>query len=297
MNANNLNHRFRRYLDIEEGLSVNTLKDMSSRIRTFIKRSNIEDISDISLGTIKEFFYVQRGVGADKWSYYTYCNYHKYLKKFFNWCIKEGYMKENYINAIKKPKRPQRLPRRLSEADIQKLLYEAYIHDWRYAFEQVRNHTIIATYLYSGIRRGELLNLELTDINLNDDSILIRCGKGDKDRIIPVHFKLKRILVRYMQERVKAKKKSMHLFVGARSSIPLTISAIRGIFKKLQKGSGVKVTPHMLRHTFASIAVEQGVPLSTVQQILGHSSLQSTMIYLRMSSKALKIGLNAVDLF
>ena len=290
-----LHRQFRRYCSIEEGLSINTLHDLESKIKTFVKRTGVEKLSGIDLGVIREFFY--EGKERYAWSFYTFENYHKYLKKFFNWCVLNKYMKKNPILEIKKPKRPQRLPRRLDGDEPQKILYTAFSLDWKYAYEKVRNYTIIATFLYAGLRRNELTNLELTDINLDDDSMLIRHGKGNKDRYVPIYYKLKPILKRYLLDRKMANKESMYLFVGAKSNKPLTESGIKGIFKRLQIGSGIYVTPHKLRHTFASMAVEKDVALPKVQQILGHSSIQSTMIYLKMSPKALNTGLNAVDLF
>ncbi|MBN2086856.1 tyrosine-type recombinase/integrase [Candidatus Peregrinibacteria bacterium] len=224
-------------------------------------------------------------------------NYHKYLKKFFNWCVLNRYMKKNPILEIKKPKRPQRLPRRLTEDEARKILYTAFSHSWRYEYERSRNHAIIATLLYSGLRRNELLNLELMDVNLDTGILLIRQGKGGKDRYVPIHHKLKYVLKRYLTDRKIAKKESMYLFVSSQSNRPLTESGIKGIFQTLRKMTNIYFTPHQLRHTFGSVAVEQNVALPKVQQIMGHSDIQSTMIYVKMSSKALSAGLNAVELF
>lgn len=295
MNLIDLHHRFLRYCAIEEGLSQNTLNDLKSKIGTFMKRTGVDEISDVSLDLVQEFFY--EGHDRYQWSYYTYCNYHKYLKKFFAWCVERKHMKKNPILEIKKPKRPQRLPRRLKEEDIQKILYTAFSMNYRYHFEQTRNHAIMATYIYTGLRRSELIKLQLTDLDLEAGTILVRQAKGNKDRIVPIHYKLKPILKRYLADRKKARKESMHLFVGARGSKPLTESGIKRIYERIREASGVHFTPHQLRHTFASVAVEQGLALPKVQQILGHSSLQSTMIYLKMSSKALSEGLNGLELF
>lgn len=295
MNTLDLHHRFRRYCAVEEGLAINTLRDLESTIKTFVKRTNANKLSDITLGLLREFFY--EGKERYQWSYYRFVNYHKYLKKFFNWCVLHKYMKKNPILEIKKPKKPQRLPRRLTTEEAQKILYTAFSHSWRYEYERSRNHAIVATLLYAGLRRNELLNLELIDINLDAGTLLVRHGKGNKDRYVPIHHKLKYILKRYLNDRKATKKESMHLFVGARSNQPLTESAIKGIFHTLRKATGIYFTPHQLRHTFGSVAVEQNVALPKVQQIMGHADIQSTMIYVKMSAKALSAGLNAVEMF
>lgn len=295
MNILELYQRFHRYCAIEEGLALNTLKDLKSKIGAFVRRTGAVEISEVSLDLVQTFFY--EGHDRYQWSYSTYANYHKYLKKFFAWCVEREHMKKNPIQEIKKPKRPHRLPRRLKEEDIQKILYTTFSINYRYGFEQTRNYAIMATYVYTGLRRTELIKLQLTDIDLENSTILVRQAKGNKDRVVPIHYKLKPILERYLSERKKSRKESLNLFVGARGSNPLTESGIKGIYKKIRKASGVHFTPHQLRHTFASVAVEQDLALPKVQQILGHSSLQSTMIYLKMSSKALSQGLNAVELF
>lgn len=295
MNILDLHHRFRRYCAVEEGLAISTLRDLENTFKTFIKRTEVANLSDIDIGLLKEFFY--EGKERYQWSYYRFVNYHKYLKKFFGWCIHSKYMKKNPILEIKKPKRPQRLPRRLTEDEARKVLYTAFSHPWRYRYEGSRNYAMIATLLYAGLRRNELLNLELIDIDLEGGTLLVRHGKGNKDRYVPIHHKLKCILRRYLTDRKTAGKESMYLFVGSRSNQPITESGIKGIFQKLREATGIYFTPHQLRHTFGSVAVEQNVALPKVQQIMGHSDIQSTMIYVKMSSKALSAGLNAVEMF
>jgi len=290
-----LHRRFRRYCAIEEGLSNNTLRDLASTIKTFVKRSGAIEMSEIDIGLLRRFFY--EGKERYQWSYYRFVNFHKYLKKFFNWCVLNKHMKNNPIVAINKPKRPQSLPRGLTAEEAQKVLYMTFSHSWRYGYECSRNHAIVATLLYAGLRRNELLSLELTDVNLDTDSILIRHGKGNKDRWVPVHYKLKYILKRYLADRKAAGKQSIYLFIGSRGNQQLGESGIKGIFKKLREITGIYFTPHQLRHTFGTIAVEQNIALPKIQQIMGHADIRSTMIYVKMSPKALAEGLNAIAMF
>jgi site-specific recombinase XerD len=295
MNLKDLHKQFLRYLAVEEGLSIRTTGCMRTSFGTFQKRTGIENLNELNLETLKGFFY--EGKEKYQWSVSTFWNYHKYLKRFFVWLIGEGHVKENLLLKIKKPKKPQTLPRRLSSEEATKVLHGAFSCDWYYAFESPRNYAIIAMFLYTGIRLNELLHLQLTDINLDRGEMLIRQGKGGKDRYVPLHYKIIRILKQYMQERRRAGKDSIWLFNGAKSNKPLNEKAMSRICKKISIHCGVKFTPHPLRHTFGSISIEQGLSVVKLKEIMGHSHINSTMIYLRMSPQNLKSSLDCLELF
>jgi site-specific recombinase XerD len=268
---------------------------MKASLETFVKRTGATELQDITLSTLRDFFY--QGMEEYEWSYWTFMNYYKYLKKFLDWCVKQVYVKSNPILEIIKPKKPQSLPRRLTHEEGQKLLLESFSYDWRYEFERSRNYAIIATFLYTGLRCNELINLNLADINLNTGNILVRSGKGNKDRNVPIHHKLKYALKRFLDERNRLRKRSEFLFVGAASNMPLLYKDVSRLCKKISHSTGVSFTPHCLRHTFGSVAIEQGVGLPQLQAIMGHSSIASTMIYVKMSSKGLKNSIDKVEFF
>jgi len=276
-------------------LSPKTIYGLKSAIEVFVHRSKITLISAINIDSVREFFY--EGIEVSHWSYWTIVNYHKYLKKFFVWCIDNGYMTENPVQYIKKPKKPQSLPRRLSYEEGQKVLSHVSHCDWRYEFEHSRNHAIIATFLYSGLRAKELLNLKMMDVDLRENTLFVREGKGNKDRIVPIHTKLGYILKYYLRERKRLDKKSEYLFTGVRSDLPLSYKNVGFMCKRISKVSGVKFTPHCLRHTFGSVAIEQGMGIVQLKEILGHSNIASTMIYLKMSPKGLQESLEKLELF
>ncbi|MFH1533330.1 MAG: tyrosine-type recombinase/integrase [Nitrospirota bacterium] len=262
---------------------------------TFVKRSGTENVRDITLNVLREFFY--EGKEVYQWSYSHYVNHRKYMKKFLDWCVKNGYLKANPALEINKPKKPQSLPRRLTDIEAQKILYTTFNYPWCYTFEMYRNYAILATFLYTGLRCKELLELCVTGVNLSSGNILVVNGKGTKDRNVPIHFKLKRILQNYVNEKKRLKKNSPYFFTGVKSNKPLSYKNASAICKKVSIEAGVKFTPHCLRHTFGSVSVEQGLNVVKLQSIMGHSSLASTMIYLKMSSKSLQESLNKLELF
>ena len=130
MSIRELHKRFRRYCRIEEGLSPKTVDGLKAAMTGFVNATGIEEIEALDVDGLREFFY--EGEERKEWSYWTYVYYHKYLKKFFGWCVKHDYLAENPLLAIGKPKKPQRLPRRLSLLEAQRLLYAAMSHAWSY---------------------------------------------------------------------------------------------------------------------------------------------------------------------
>lgn len=287
--------RFRRHFLLSGQIAQSTANRVESCFKTFLKRTGVETIYDIDEGVLQNFFY--EGLEVHQWSHSHYSNHHKYLKKFLLWLMQENLIKSNPIENIKRPKPPKSLPRRLTEEEAKKVLYGAFTYDWTYEFEQVRNHAIIATFLFSGLRLQELLNLELTDVDLSAGHILVRKGKGNKDRYVPIHYKLTRILKGYLSERKSRGKQSMVLFTGVKSDSPLKPKDVYRFCKKISIHVQVRFTPHQLRHTFGSVSVEQGLNIVKLKEMMGHSSLGSTMLYLKMSGKNLKKSLDRLEMF
>ena len=252
-------------------------------------------MNDITLECLQEFFY--EGKEKYQWSYWTFLNHYKYLNKFLRWCVNQKYIKENPIPQIHKPKKPQNLPRRLTQEEGQKILCSTFNYHWPYDFQQTRNYAITATFLFSGIRASELINLSVTDIDLDNSQIFIRSGKGNKDRYVPMHYKLKNALRRYESDKRRLGKNSIYYFTSVRSNKPITYKVVSKICKTVSQFSNVRFTPHQLRHTFASVSIEQGMGLVQAKEILGHSNIQSTMIYLKMTPQGLKDSLNKIELF
>jgi site-specific recombinase XerD len=290
-----LHRRFRRYCAVEEGLRPRTVAMLESCMKTFVNRSHVQGLHEVTLEVLQDFFY--EGRERRQWSYWHYANHHKYLRKFLDWCVSRGHLKENPILGIKKPPKPQSLPRRLSYAEAQAVLYASFNHKWRYSFERARNHAMIATLLYTGLRAAELLALHVIDLSPESGTLLVRAGKGGKDRYVPVHRKLRYILKQYLQDRQRLGKTTPYLFTSSTRDQPIAYKTLGKICRTLSKATGVRFTPHCLRHTFGSVAIEQQMGLVQLKEIMGHSSISSTMLYLRMSPQGLRESLDRIDLF
>jgi len=142
-----------------------------------------------------------------------------------------------------------------------------------------------------------LLSLRVEDVNLSSERIFIRDGKGSKQRYVPVHRKLKHILASYIKERKRLNKRSEYFFVGAQSDIVLGYKYLAQVCQKLSVYTGIKFTPHVLRHTAATEMLNQGIDIYKVSKILGHSDIKTTTIYLHVATENLQKSLNAVDLY
>jgi site-specific recombinase XerD len=290
-----LHRQFRRYCMVEEGLRPRTVAMLESCMKTFVTRSQVRSLREVTPEALQDFFY--EGRERYQWSYWHYVNHHKYLKKFLDWCVERGHLKTNPVLGIRKPKKPESLPRRLSYAEAQAVLYASFNHRWRYGLERTRNHALIATLLYTGLRASEALAVQLIDVNLEGSTLLVRAGKGGKDRYVPIHHKLRYILKFYLRERERLGKTTPFLFVSTSRNRPITYKTLNRICRTLGRVTSIKFTPHCLRHTFGSVAIEQDMGLVQLKEIMGHSNIASTMVYLRMSPQGLKNSLNRIDLF
>ena len=262
-----LQDRFKRYFLYEKGNRPKSYSSVVKIIQLLVEKTDIFEVEQFTTEIIREFLLDQRELR--QWSPKTFRNYRQDLKSFFNWCVKEKFFKENPVDAIEKPKLPKALPRCVSREEVQKILYHCEWYTWRYRLERIRNTAILATYILTGLRRQELLNLEVFDVNLVSKEICVRDGKNRKDRLVPIHPILMPKLETYFEERKKTKRPSRWFFTGVNSDKQLTAKDICRICKKISLDSGIYFTPHMLRHTFGRLSVEADLNLYKVKEIMG----------------------------
>lgn len=243
-----------------------------------------KELNDFTHKNISEAFLHGRQVR--NWKPSTFGTYHKTLKVFFKWCIDNNYWsKENPMVGIVCPKLGEPIPRFVSEKDSLRLL--EYINNYPYAqeFIKARNYAIIATFLYSGIRRSELVNLQMVDIDVDGQSIFVRRGKGSKDRIIPMSHSLAQTLLRYMKERKKLKKTCPEFFTSFKRNQGLSEVGLKYITDSMRSMSGINFSPHRLRHTFGTLMAEGGCNIYMLSKMMGHSSIESTLIYIAATAR------------
>lgn len=197
------------------------------------------------------------------------------IRTFFKFLHKEGYVKKNPAKLVMSPKIQKSLPRFLT-VDEAFALVEAPKGD---SFQITRDKAILEFLYSSGLRVSELTTLNINDFDVKESLIRVK-GKGKKERIIPIGSKAMEAIKNYLPERISLKKKSQALFLNNRGG-RLTQRSIRRIVIKYGRMIALKgrLSPHVLRHTFATHLLHGGADLRSIQELLGHSSLSTTQKY------------------
>ena len=184
------------------------------------------------------------------------------------------------MGNIKIPKKDKTLPEVLSKDEVKKLIDST---------DNVKSRLIVSLLYSSGLRVSELVNLKVSDLNLDENTGWVRKGKGSKDRLFAVSQNLAEEIKEYLIERP-----NQYLFSKDK---PLTTRNIQKIIKGTKQRAGItkKVTPHTLRHSFATHLLEQGTDIRIIQSMLGHSSLSTTQVYTHVSNEQIKRVANPLD--
>lgn len=286
MNIHILVQKFSEYSKFIKGYSPRTIQRYKHTIAYFCNHAHISEIEEVTAENTRNLFYYGRT--TQHWSANTFICYHKSLLVFFRWCIKEGFMDSNPVSEIEIPKLERKLPSKLSKQDAQRILEVVDNYPYGKAFLRFRNYAIFATLIYTGIRKGELLNLKYTDVDVENLSIFIRQGKGNKDRVIPINYRLAESLQKYLEMRNKAYKTCPEFFTSYTHDMGLTESGLKRLVAKIVKTSGIKFSLHKLRHTFATLMLEGGCDIYSLSKMMGHSDIKTTTIYLAASVQHLR---------
>lgn len=263
--------------------SENTIKTYHSIIKSFIKYIEEEKIYD-DVKFLKSF---KKYITELKRSKVVTQNY-----IYLNTVVCKKFLEYNqiyYLDEIKNPKRTKSLPKSLNENEIKALIDAVTWDETDSLYKQklkMRDKVILALLYSSGIRVSELVNLILRDIDFDERTIRIR-GKGDKDRLVLFDNVTKDLILRYIEIRDND---SEYLFINKNGN-KLTSRYIQMMIKKYGEEAEIekKVTPHILRHSFATHLLKNGVDIRAIQQLLGHSSLSTTQIYTSVDMDTLKL--------
>ena len=274
-----------RYSQIERGLSANTItaykQDLSSFIN-FLQKENLTSWPTKAID-IDAFLAEQRD---QKKATSSISRLISSLRKFYQWLVRQNIQKLNPMLEIDSPKKRRPLPVALTTVEVTDLLKQPDIKKKL----GLRDRALLETLYATGIRVSELINLKFTD--LHEELKLVKVfGKGSKERLIPIS-KVALSWIDSYKEKVrdplilKVGKNTDFIFLNSRGS-SLTRQAVWQIIKHYCKLAGIQknVTPHTLRHTFATHLLENGADLRVVQEILGHSDISTTQIYTNLSQK------------
>lgn len=286
MDIDILSQKFCDYSSSIRGYSKHTIRRYRNVIKSYCQFANIGAINQVNDENVRALFY--HGRTERNWSVNTFIVYHKTLLVFFRWCITQGYMQKNPITDVEKPKMEKRLPLKLNKQASLRLLEVVYNYPYEYKFLRYRNHAIFATFIFTGLRKQELLNLKYTDIDTDNLTIFVKQGKGNKDRIVPMSYTLAQSLKKYQDERKRLNKTNPEFFSSLRGNVGFTDNGLKKLVDQVRKSSGVSFTVHKLRHTFATLMLEGGCDIYSLSKMMGHSDIKTTTIYLSASAEHLR---------
>jgi len=269
------------------GVSPETIRRYKENIGLFCRFNNIEQPEEITKKKVLRFF--THGGAERNWGPATFHTYHMSLRVFFTWLYQNNRITETFVEDIMLPRIPRSLPKALSEEDTQKLLSVTYNYPWSSEFERARNYAIISTYVFTGVRRSELLNLTEHDLNFEQATLRVNRGKWNKDRVIPMSKPLMEALYVYLEHKRKYQYKNPHVFCSARQDQALKKGGLKGMMAKLKNASGLKIGNHIMRHTFAILMLQGGCDIVSLSRMLGHSDVKTTMKYLLIHDEQLKM--------
>lgn len=264
------------YLELEKGLSQNTLEAYRRDLSEFSQ--GVEDIKKVDRMSINMFI---RKLRENKLAPSSIIRKIASLRGFFKWASSAGIIDKNPASTLEQPKVPQHLPKVVSIKEIEEML-----HNNLTPLEHV-----VMELLYScGLRVSELVNLKTNDIDLS--SKYVCCfGKGSKERIIPIGEIAKKAVTEYMPERdflVKKYNLNTKLLLIQNSGRLITRQDVYTFIHAQGKLIHKNISPHTLRHSFATHILENGADLRVVQELLGHSDVSTTQLYTHISKKRLK---------
>ncbi|MFH6958654.1 site-specific tyrosine recombinase XerD [Flavobacterium aquidurense] len=288
MNWNRYIKDYQSYLRIERGLSKNTIENYGfdiERLCLFLETNKIE-VSPLKISdeTVQQFIYAV----AKEVNPRSQARIISGLKSFFGYLVFEDYRNDNPLELIETPKTGRKLPDTLSVQEIDSLIAAIDLS----TNEGERNRAIIETLYGCGLRVSELVSLKISDLFFDEGFIKIT-GKGNKERFVPIG-KFTQKYIQMYQKDVRVNliiKKGFEdtLFLNRRGS-QLTRAMIFTIIKDLAVKIGLNknISPHTLRHSFATHLLENGADLRSIQLMLGHESITTTEIYVHLDRSFLK---------
>lgn len=285
-----LAEKFYEYSIYIRGYSKETIRRYKYVIGFYCRFSDVKNINEVTEANLRTMFL--NGRIERHWKSNTYVVFYKTLRIFFKWCIKQGAIALNPIDGIEVPKIEKTLPSKLTKQDALTLLETVYNYPYDYQYLRVRNHAIFSTFIFAGLRKNELLNLKLTDVDIENLTIFVHQGKGAKDRIIPMSFTLAQSLKRYLEYRKKLNKTCPEFFTSLNRNQGFTDSGIKWLVSNLNKSPLVNFTIHKLRHTFATLMLEGGCDIYSLSKMMGHSDIKTTTIYLSASAEHLRFQID-----
>lgn len=278
--------RYRRYLKLEKGYSVNTLdaymRDLDKLVR-YLAAEQVH-VTEVKLEQLEHFAASISDLGIGPRSLARILSG---VRQFYRFLVLDGYMEDDPTELLESPKQPNHLPEVLSTAEVDLLEQAIDLSKW----EGHRNRAIIEVLFSCGLRVSELINLKLSNLYVDEQFVRVM-GKGSKERLVPISPRALEELNYWFSMRndmsIKPGEED-YVFLNRRGH-HLTRTMILIMIKRYAAEAGIKktISPHTLRHSFATSLLEGGADLRAIQAMLGHESIGTTEIYTHIDTSTLR---------
>jgi len=280
---------YQYYLKNEMGVAKNTFesykRDVGKYVEFLVKNYHFSSPADVEITHIRNFL---NSLKRSKMSASSMARHLSSIKSFHKFLMKEGHIENDVAKLMEAPKLDKRLPNFLSVDEVDKLLSSLEINTPL----EIRNKAMVEVLYASGLRVSELVGLKISDLHLTMGFIQL-IGKGSKERIVPIGdmatISLRKYIIESRPQLLKNSNERELLFVnknGRRLSRQGFFLLLNDMAKKAEISK--EISPHMLRHSFATHLLESGIDLRLVQELLGHEDISTTQIYTHITKKRLK---------
>lgn len=291
---------FLRYCEIERRLAPATCNAYARDVRAcvaFLRTIDVRELAEVRVAHLRRFLAAEaehrpapssqaRTVAA--------------VRCFFRFCLENEYLERDPAVVLRTPKKREALPDILDRTELYRLLAvpgSGEVWQRRFVGRVERDRLLLALFAYSGLRRAELLALDWDDLDLERRLIRVRNAKGGRQRAVPLHPVLLALIDAYLATRLPLGDERA-LFTGVQGR-RLSATIMATTFRRYAQAAGVnerkRITPHTLRHVFATELLSAGANLRQVQELLGHKHLDSTQRYTRVSAHQLRGAIKRLD--
>lgn len=274
--------KFITYLKVERNSSEHTITNYTIDLDSFEKFLGEKNISEVDHLALRRFLADMR---AKNYSKRTIARKLASLRSFFKFLYREGYIKTNPITALSTPKLDKKLPVFLDVEKVSRLVQSPSEDD----VSGLRDRAILETLYSSGLRVSELVGLNMISVDFISGVVKV-FGKGSKERIVPIGEPALKAMRKYLDKRDDRKVKDKTAIFLNKSGRRLTDRSVRRIVDKYIRQCSIveHISPHSLRHSFATHLLDRGADLRSVQELLGHMNLSTTQIYTHVTMDRLK---------
>jgi tyrosine recombinase XerC len=270
--------KFLRYLEIEKNYSRHTLLNYSLDLKDFSRFLGTSPLEQADYLSLRKYLGVLKEKNLKSKTIHRRISC---LRSFFKFLTREGYIKINPLLSLSSPKQEKHLPAFLTEEEVTKLIEAPSATDEK----GLRDKAILETFYSTGMRISELVGLDLEDLDFIG-GVLKAKGKGKKERLLPIGEKALTAIKNYLDKR---KKEADAIFLNKNGG-RISDRGVRNIVSKYVRITSLRqgISPHTLRHSFATHLLNRGADLRSVQELLGHVNLSTTQIYTHLTTERLK---------